>query len=199
MTAESFVLDGTLKDDTEDKPNGDILKNEEKRSEIIADIEYTKPRGSSTKKKKRGEEGYEPPKEGSIAKLKEMRDDMRGANDDDDDDEKKPPAKKLKFSEEDIAKVEIYMQHEKETNDQLHDILKWNRQLVSGTKDILMARVIDGQMHGRLGRCPLCVRGKLQLENEAAKNAICKGFFNEDVSLFVHDACLNPTESTGIN
>lgn len=71
--------------------------------------------------------------------------------------------------------------HEKATNDDLKDILKWNRQMVSGNKDLLMARVIDGQMYGRLGRCPMCLRGKLQLEDATAKKAVCKGFFNDEI------------------
>jgi ssDNA-binding Zn-finger/Zn-ribbon topoisomerase 1 len=66
--------------------------------------------------------------------------------------------------------------------DELKDILGWNRQFKTGTKDMLLARVIDGQMHGRLGRCPVCSQGQLQLKDENAEMVICKGYYDEDLS-----------------
>jgi len=171
VTAESFVTD-MLRDDTADDPSEGILATDpEKRAEIIADIDYVPPRGSA----KKNADGSA--KEGTVAYLKEMRESM-GAE---------PPVKKMKFSEEDKAKVDIYTNYEKATNAELHDILKWNHQMVTGNKDALMARVIDGQMHGRLGRCPLCIRGRLQIEDETAKRAVCKGYFDEDIG--VHESC----------
>ncbi len=44
-----------------------------------------------------------------------------------------------------------------------------------------MARVIDGQMRGRLARCPMCIRGKLALDNAAAKRVSCHGFYDDDI------------------
>lgn len=100
VTAESFVED-TLRDDTANDQDTGVLQDPQKVQEIIADIEYTKPRASA-KKKKRGEEGYEPPADGTVAKLKEMRESMREGG------QGQPPAKKPKFSQEDMAKVDIY-------------------------------------------------------------------------------------------
>ena len=117
-----------------------------------------------------------PPPEGSVAYLKEMRASMQ-----EEEEGESPAKKKMKISEEDKAKVDIYVQYEKAKNDELKDVLRWNRQHVSGNKDILMARVIDGQMRGRLAHCPMCIRGRLDLENEAAKRVSCHGFYDDDI------------------
>jgi len=186
VTAESFVND-YLQDDTaataDNTDDPKSLDDPDTKAEIIADIEYTKRGGSA--KKKRGDDD-EPAKEGTVAWFKELRDSMLG--------EGEPAAKKLKLSEEDHQKIDIFGMYEKAKNAELHDILQWNHQLVSGTKDILMARVIDGQMRGRLGHCPMCVRGPVKLENESAKNAICTGYYDSDMGYHVSCSFKCPIE-----
>lgn len=71
---------------------------------------------------------------------------------------------------------EIY---ENFTNDELKDVLRWNRQLISGKKDILLQRIIDGHMNGRLGMCPSCSEGKLKLRDDG-EEVFCNGYFDED-------------------
>ena len=74
-------------------------------------------------------------------------------------------------------------------NDELKDVLRWNRQVLKGTKDLLLAKVLDGHVYrGRLTRCPLCLGGKLKLEfvgddgdADNYKLAVsCVGSFDED-------------------
>lgn len=158
-----------------------ILQGEGEVEQLIADIESTGRGGAggggSAKKKRGANDDDGPPPEGSVAYLKELRASMV----DDDEEGKSPAKKKMKISEEDKAKVDIYVQYEKAKNTELSDILRWNHQPVSGNKDILMARVIDGQMRGRLARCPMCIRGHLSLDNAAAKSVSCHGFYDDDI------------------
>jgi K+-transporting ATPase c subunit len=151
-----------------------ILQGEGEVEQLIADIEFT-GRAAGSAKKKRGAADDGPPPEGSVAHLKEMRASLQ------EEEGTSPAKKKLKLSEQDKAKVDIYIQYENATNDELKDILRWNHQLLTGNKDILMARVIDGQMRGRLARCPMCIRGKLALDNAAAKRVSCHGFYDDDI------------------
>lgn len=154
-----------------DNTDDNVLQ--ERRDEVIADIEYAPPKGSGSATKKKQEEGGEGVVAALKAQLAMMRSEAHG----------EPAAKKPKLSAEDMARVDVYAMYENHKNDALKDVLKWNRQLVSGNKDLMMARIIDGQLKGRLGRCPMCLRGKLQLEDEHAKKAICKGYFDEDLGV----------------
>ena len=45
--------------------------------------------------------------------------------------------------------------------DVLKDMLRWNRQMLGGKKNMLLVRIIDGQMNGRLARCPTCLQGRV--------------------------------------
>lgn len=56
---------------------------------------------------------------------------------------------------------------------------RWNLQLISGTKPILLARVMDGQLRGRLTRCPLCQGGKVAIREDSGTTASCTGYFND--------------------
>jgi len=125
---------------------------------------------------------------GKIEKIKNDLDKIRKA---DDVDEAVKPKKKAKretngkqdkstlLSEIDVNVAKVYEIYERDTNDQLKDVLRWNRQLVSGTKDILLQRTIDGHMNGRLGSCPSCLEGKLKLKDDG-ETVFCNGYFDED-------------------
>jgi len=63
------------------------------------------------------------------------------------------------------------------TSEALKDCLKWNRQHCTGTKDVLLHRYIDGNVHGRLLRCPLD-GGRLKLA-ESSNGVTCGGSFDE--------------------
>mmetsp|Transcript_24242 Transcript_24242/g.42474 ORF Transcript_24242/g.42474 Transcript_24242/m.42474 type:complete len:347 (-) Transcript_24242:255-1295(-) len=67
--------------------------------------------------------------------------------------------------------------------DDLKSVIRWNLGYgTTGNKDILLLRCIDGHVNGRLGRCPTCFKGKLNLnEADAGLTILCKGYFNEEI------------------
>merc|ERR1712060_790383 len=65
---------------------------------------------------------------------------------------------------------------------QLKDVLRWNRQMLGGTKDVLIQRIIDGDMNGRLGLCPICFKGKLKFNTEN-NTVVCNGYFDEELNV----------------
>jgi len=115
------------------------------------------------------------------------------------DDTKKTsqPTKKIKTENGGAAspttvvsqKVQAYDKYHKETNTHLKDVLKWNKQTQTGTKDFLLAKVLDGVVYGRLARCVLCTGGRLKLEESASgvhvedgMMVVCSGNFDEDMN-----------------
>lgn len=101
---------------------------------------------------------------------------------------KKPRAtssKKAKVDEPEPATEEerVNLKYRKMTMDELKDYLRWNGLMVSGKKDELVARCVDGELHGALPHCPeQGCKGKLKLENN---KVVCGGAYNEDVGAFV--------------
>lgn len=74
--------------------------------------------------------------------------------------------------------VDCYEKYCKYKIDELKDLLQWNRQHVTGNKDILLHRVIDGTLRGRLPRCPLD-GGRLKLHDDLTDRVSCQGSFDE--------------------
>ena len=107
----------------------------------------------------------------------------------------KPPKKKAKtaksgsavMSKEDRDRAIAYSNYAGLNNDQLKDVLRWNNQIVGGTKDVLLVRIIDGHLNGRIALCPTCGKGKLKL-SEDGTSISCNGYFNEDLN--VRETCL---------
>jgi hypothetical protein len=56
---------------------------------------------------------------------------------------------------------------------------RWNKQLLTGHKDWVLLKVIDGEMHGRLGMCGLC-GGRLKLQEGDEDHVFCSGRFDEE-------------------
>lgn len=166
IDAATFVAD-MLEDNTEGQTY--VSDNTD---ELISDIEYKAP-----KKKK-----VEGPATGSSKTIKRVKEDLEKiraeAISDDDEGPKKKKAKKG-LSEDDRAKAEVYGIYEGCKNDELKDVLRWNKQMVGGTKDALLARIIDGHLNGRLGRCPACKNGRVKLA-EDGDGAFCNGYFDEE-------------------
>jgi hypothetical protein len=60
--------------------------------------------------------------------------------------------------------VELYGIYCSYTNEELKDMLRYNRQIMTGNKDLLLYKVMDGcRTNGRLTYCPLCTTGKLKI------------------------------------
>jgi hypothetical protein len=104
---------------------------------------------------------------------------------DDDDDVDEPAKKKAKTKkrtkeeEEFKAMLSLYRQYHKGiTVSELKDILRWNKQIIGGTKAFVLFKVIDGELHGRLSLCPLCQGDLKYLEGDYDK-IHCSGRFDE--------------------
>eukprot|EP00567_Pseudictyota_dubia_P001280 CAMPEP_0197466612 /NCGR_PEP_ID=MMETSP1175-20131217/65145_1 /TAXON_ID=1003142 /ORGANISM="Triceratium dubium, Strain CCMP147" /LENGTH=481 /DNA_ID=CAMNT_0043002661 /DNA_START=51 /DNA_END=1496 /DNA_ORIENTATION=+ len=180
IDAATFVAD-MLEDNTEDQ----ILSN--KADEIISDIEYKAP-------KKKKEEGGTSGASKSIKRLKEDLSKLRAEaiKEEDDDEEEGPKKKKVKsekstvLADNDRARAEVFALYEGCKNDELKDVLRWNKQMIGGNKDAMMSRIIDGHLHGRLGMCPTCNKGRVKLtEDDGGATAYCNGFFDEDAGFRV--------------
>ena len=73
--------------------------------------------------------------------------------------------------------LDAYENYKNAKNTELQDILRYNRQVLKGTKDFLLAKAVDGVVYGRLQRCNLC-GGVLKLK-EDGKTVECGGGFDE--------------------
>jgi Helix-hairpin-helix domain len=77
--------------------------------------------------------------------------------------------------------VELYGIYHSKTIDELKDVLRHNRQVLVGTKDVLLYKVIDGaRFNGRLSHCPLCRTGRLKID-PVTWQVRCNGTFDESV------------------
>jgi Helix-hairpin-helix domain len=91
------------------------------------------------------------------------------------------------FPSKSLDMIDYYGMYHKCTIDELKDILRQNRQNMTGTKDILLYKVIDGcYYNGRITFCPLCTTGRLKLIFTTAPNSAstvamvqCNGTFDE--------------------
>ncbi len=64
---------------------------------------------------------------------------------------------------------------------ELKDVLRANGQLLSGTKQELVDRCVDGELNGRLPKCPACIKGTLHFDSK--RNCIaCSGYYDTDIS-----------------
>jgi len=59
--------------------------------------------------------------------------------------------------------------------------------MVSGSKKVLLQRIIDGHLNGKLGPCNTCEKGKLRLGDDNWDVVTCRGYFDE--SLMVRNPC----------
>eukprot|EP00804_Cyclotella_cryptica_P023395 CCRYP_000521-RA/>CCRYP_000521-RA protein AED:0.40 eAED:0.40 QI:206/1/1/1/0.87/0.77/9/1077/473 len=172
ITPEQFVQDH-LEDTTPDL----ILSDETKRREIIDAIGSKKGVG---RKSEGMEEGEENPVSKRVREIKAL------VAQQEEEGEAEPPTKKAKGGKwkKEVEAMKIY---QKMTNERLKDVLRWNLGYgMTGTKDVLLLRCIDGHVNGRLARCPSCFKGHLQLcDNDAGETVKCGGYFDEDMSVRV--------------
>jgi hypothetical protein len=90
-------------------------------------------------------------------------------------DENESNKKRVK-TDVDPRAVQIYEKIHKMTLPELQDILRWNRQVLKGTKTVAMRKVIDGELNGRLGLCLVC-GGKLKMNDYFDKVSYLIGYF----------------------
>lgn len=169
ISPEDFVNDLL-----EDSSGGEILP--EKADEIAAAIAAVAP-----KKKGEGEvKSVITDLRDAFAERKRVQEEGEGA--------KQPDAKKHK--KVDPILLEAFGHYHDKKGGDLGDILQWNRQFKSGKKDYQLEKVIDGHVHGRLGRCALCT-GRLKL-NEGGATVKCNGSFDEDKQIRIDCAFVAP-------
>lgn len=195
---EDFIRSGLLEDNTDDN----ILADGD---EVVKLIESVARNADSSSKQKASKDGKSPVKKENsgdldhvssvIAKIKEVA----LALQEEEDADISPPKKKVKvekvkvekkikktqYSEEERMKAKIYLNHYfDKTNEALKDILRWNHQPVTGKKDLLLCRLLDGHYsNARLSRCPTCGQGRLKLDEKNTNQALCNGYFDEDLQL----------------
>eukprot|EP00559_Dactyliosolen_fragilissimus_P009429 CAMPEP_0184858632 /NCGR_PEP_ID=MMETSP0580-20130426/3718_1 /TAXON_ID=1118495 /ORGANISM="Dactyliosolen fragilissimus" /LENGTH=436 /DNA_ID=CAMNT_0027354885 /DNA_START=251 /DNA_END=1561 /DNA_ORIENTATION=- len=173
-TEESFVAN-ILADEA------GILDDDEKRGDIITKL--TQKGGAKAENgKPKGASGY-------VAAAKQIWEKMEEIGDEKDAigyDEDVHPKKKVKtstanseFSRGDKSRGIAYGFYKDCNIDTLKDFLRWNRQTVTGTKDVLLTRCIDGHVNGRIGLCLTCGQGKLRL-NDSGNEVSCSGYYNEE-------------------
>jgi len=181
VSPEEFV-DIHLQDETTDN----ILDDPIQKAEIIAAIAY-KP-----SKKKAGEAAN-----GPTTPLEKLLDQIKTTMEKLDDDEEERPKKKAKTNskakkkgkkgtEDDVdleACARAMKVYGKMKADDLKSVIRWNLGYgTTGTKNILLLKCIDGHVNGRLGRCPTCFKGKLNIvESDAGATVSCKGYFDEEI------------------
>jgi hypothetical protein len=104
---------------------------------------------------------------------------------------KEPSSKKQKSDL--AARLDAYGVYKDLKNDDLKDTLRWNKQFVTGTKDFLIAKVVDGRVYGRLAACHLC-GGKIKM-NDDGKMIKCGGTFDEESQRRMECSFSCPTEA----
>ncbi len=159
VTVEDFVEDYLMDD-------GTILVD--RKNEILAML-----REAATKKKTKAKANPKSDDSDSIM------DRLKIATAESEGDE--PPKKKVKRSAEDEefkSMLKVYKKYYKDKVAELKDILRWNKQIIGGTKEFVLFKVVDGVVNGRLWLCPLCA-GDLKYKEGDYENIICGGRYDE--------------------
>lgn len=176
VTHEIFVAD-ILQDDTDDQ----ILSNEEESAKVVEKLKKKAASGAGDKQATGGAIGNIDVIKSNFDKLQKEKE--KECDIERDVDESRPSKKikmAAKMSGPDRAKAEAYGNYNHMNIDQLKDILRWNHQMLAGSKAVLLSRIIDGHINGRLGLCITCGQGRLKLEEDLSA-VICPGFYNEDL------------------
>ena len=164
VTIEDFVEDYLMDD-------GTILI--ERKNEILAML-----REAAAKKKTKAKVNSK--SDGSESIMDRLK--MAAAESEGDE----PPKKKAKGStelEDFISMLKVYKKYHKDKVAELKDILRWNKQIIGGTKEFILFKVVDGVVHGRLWLCPLC-SGDLKYKDGDFDNIVCSGRYDEGTFKF---------------
>lgn len=167
MSVDEFV-DDHLTDNTDTN----ILQDPAQREMIIEDIKK-KVTKKEAKKANAGSKYIVTLKRDAARLLAEEEGEGEG------EDEDGPVKKKTKLSGNDKAKAVAYNKFSGMKIPQLQDILSWNNVVKTGTKDVLLTRVIDGFVYGRIDKCVACKYGQPRVSDDGSA-IVCPGYFNED-------------------
>ena len=160
----------------EDHTPGKILQDPTQRQEIIDQLSAKK-----VKKTKKGDNGIK------SAFIQTVKRNAAVLEDEGEIDADQPQKKKAKImSDDDMKKALAYLKYKDMKNSELQDILSWNKVIKTGSKDILLTRVIDGYVYGRIGKCVSCIEGKPKISDDGSE-VVCNGFYDQDRGF--HVAC----------
>lgn len=101
--------------------------------------------------------------------LQKLKEDAELLADAEDDEHGEPAKKKQKLSEMEVKRAEIYTKYAAMKTAELEDILVWNNLVKAGNKTAKMLRIVDGEANGRMGKCPICINGRLRLADSGEK------------------------------
>jgi poly [ADP-ribose] polymerase len=94
--------------------------------------------------------------------------------------EASPNKKKVvDISNESEEYQDIYEEYKSYTSDKLKDFLRWNKQVIGGTKSEILDRCIDCKINGALPVCIDC-GGNLSI-NKVSKMVTCSGKYDEEI------------------
>jgi len=153
--------------------DADLLRD--RKDEILAMLrEAASKKKSKVTKVKRSDEGP--------ANIMDRLKVASQVDDDVDEPMKKKAKTKLASEIDDFrAMLSLYRKYHKDKKvAELKDILRWNKQIIGGTKDFVLFKVIDGELHGRLSVCPICPGDLKYLEGDYDK-IHCGGQYDEDI------------------
>ena len=100
-------------------------------------------------------------------------------------DDGSPSSKKSKKMSPEMKEMGVFLKYNAMKGRELKELLAWNRQTKSGTKDILVEKCKDGEMNGAIPPCPAC-SDKSNLSSTSLRldpntgGFICGGFFDKE-------------------
>jgi len=180
VTADSFVEDHLT-----DETNESVLSDESVVATIVEQI-AAKPKPATKKAvETNGTTTTDP-----LATLKRNSEILLREEDTEGDGHatKKSKTSVSSLSSTDRQNASAYLEYSTFKADDLKDLLRWNRQHVDGTRAKLLARVIDGHIYGRIGRCASCTKGRFKLSDDGT-SVTCSGYYDEDAASRV--SCYN--------
>lgn len=94
--------------------------------------------------------------------------------------EQKKTEQETFLNDERVAKMkEILTRIQGYSNEKLKEILRKNGQSMSGTKVDLLSKVLDGELFGRVPKCPTCRGGRPKMDLQTGVYH-CTGYYEDE-------------------
>lgn len=166
-----------LTEEVEDESDDLVLASEEGIDSIAEKMGSKCEELNAKAKKEKQEKGGKKRKSDAGSKasvsdselLQKLKEDAELLADAEDDEHGEPAKKKQKLSEMEVKRAEIYTKYAAMKTAELEDILVWNNLVKAGNKTAKMLRIVDGEANGRMGKCPICINGRLRLADSGEK------------------------------
>ena len=163
-----------LDEHVDDNTEGKILSDEGEKQSIVDRFNSKSSATTTDSSKVKGDNESE-----FLKSVKRNAAILEG--DEEESDEDQPKQKKAKtMSDDEKALAEAYLKVKSMKNGELQDILSWNKVVKTGTKNVLLTRVIDGYARGRIAKCVQCGNGKPKIDDDGSA-IVCTGYFDKDL------------------